>query len=231
MIRTSFQRYRILAALALCVLGGAAAAVFHESVLDAALSTEPGSTGLAITAAILFAWFLGSQLVLAPSGTVSVVLGGVALGPLAGVLYFIAMVIAGVAVHSLARPAPREAERLVQRFAPGRFWRRHAYGAVRRIRHAPIQSTAALRLLPVAPSAACALIVTLAGASLKGMVAGTLATGWVRPLGFAIFGDQIWRVLQQPEISAAALITSPALWISLASLAGFVVLLQTARRG
>lgn len=170
----SASRLRLWAALGLCAIGGLVAALFHQTVMDAALSMQPGLRGVAITAAILFLWFLGSQLVLAPSGTISIVLGGVAVGPLAGVLYFAAMLTAGAAVQRLARPVPGQAERLIRHFAPGRPARRFARTALRRMRRAPIAATAALRLVPVAPSAACALTLAAAGVSHRSLTVGTL---------------------------------------------------------
>lgn len=151
---------------------------------------------------------------LAPSGTISIVLGGMAIGPLAGVLYFTAMLIAGVIVYSLARPAPGQAERLIRRFAPGRNARRYGRLALRRMRRRPIAATAALRLVPVVPSAGCALILAGAGISLRGLILGTLAAGWVRPLAFAVFSAEVWRSIQSGTFSLEALAGNPAVWIS-----------------
>lgn len=208
------SRLRFWIAVALCAAGGLAAAIFHEAVLDTALSSERTGGGVVVTAVILFSWYLGSQLVLAPSGTISVILGALVIGPSAGLLYFIAMVFAGAAVHLLAQSGPGEAERLIRKLLPQRSWRRLARRSLRRIRQAPIAATAALRLVPVLPSAGCALTLAAAGTPVRSAVLGTLAAGWVRPLAFAVFSDQIWRAIQSPTVSAGTIAANPAVWIS-----------------
>lgn len=196
------------------MVGGVAAALFNKSIQDAALSADAGSRGLLLSAAILFIWYLGSQMVLAPSGTISVVIGGMIIGPLAGVLYYIAMLGAGVAVHMLARPEPGQSERLIRTLAPRHAWRRFARRTLQRVRRAPLAATAALRLVPILPSAGCALALTAAGAPLRSVMLGTLAAGWVRPVSFAVFSHEVWLALQSRSLSPEALAVNPILWIS-----------------
>lgn len=220
-----------MAAILICGLGGIAAALNHEAVLNVVSATQEGGADVLTVTVVLFLWYFASQLVIAPSGTITLIMGGVVLGPLAGVLYFVAMLMAGAILHTLARPGYREVERLVRRLVKGRSLRSFTYAMMRQSRRSPISTTAALRLLPIVPSAGCALLAAAAGSDLRGFILGTVATGWIRPLAFAAFAEEVRRSLQAPSFQPEALIFNPVLLITVFFLVTpFIILFAATRR-
>ena len=203
--------------VAACIAGGILFALFGETIIQSVIAgNETQGFALAAAFAILFFYFFASQLVMAPSGTISILLTGAVFGAGAGVVYFIAMIAACAVVHAMGRLDTRSARRLVCQVVRTRRLRSFVMGLMSRIRTAPIASTAAIRLVPVVPSAGCALLVAAAGASLGAALLGTLATGWVRPVIIAAFSDQVWRAIESGESGLSSLVANPLVWITLA---------------
>lgn len=222
--RVLVRRWWVVAAA--CLAGGILFALSGETIIQSVIAdTETDGFALATALAILFFYFFASQLVMAPSGTISILLTGAVFGIGAGIVYFIAMIAACAVVHVMGRLDTRSARRLVCKVVRVRSLRGFVLGLMSRIRTAPIASTAAIRLVPVVPSAGCALLVAAAGASLGAALLGTLATGWVRPIVIAAFSDQVWRAIESGERGVTVLVSNPLVWISLvcAALSALVI--------
>jgi uncharacterized membrane protein YdjX (TVP38/TMEM64 family) len=149
-------------------------------------------------------YFLVSQLIILPLGTVSLMLAGAFIGWWTGLIYFAAMLLAGAALFGFARAHPRQARRFVWRFVRGGA-RRAATRLLRHIQDHTLTATAALRLFPVMPSAGCTLLIGACGGRFGGFMAGTALTGWIRPLAFAVLGAQLGQLVADPASASTSL--------------------------
>jgi uncharacterized membrane protein YdjX (TVP38/TMEM64 family) len=180
------------------------------SWLERLTSSSESRIGFAV---IVCLWFLGSQLVPAPAGTISIIFAATILGVSAGVFYFLAMCATAPIVHQCTLQHPLWASRLLTRAIRRPRAAALARLLIVRIRRRPVQIVMALRLLPILPSAGCALLTGLAGLSWRSLLVGTLATGWIRPVLVAFSVE----LVQQSLISTAGA-TSPALNAALVAL-------------
>ncbi|WP_158291285.1 VTT domain-containing protein [Marinicauda pacifica] len=215
--RLTFPPLRVVLFIGFSLAAGLAAALNREALLVLLAAPETEGRALVVFTLVAGAWFFASQLVLAPFGTVSVIATSAVIGWQAGLLYFAAMVLAGMIVYVISWQTPGRASRTLAQFIRDR--RRQAFLRLlsRRARRRPVLMTAVLRLVPVLPSAGCAMVTGLSGFSLRALLLGTLATGWVRPVLFAVFGDQIATAARE-GFAWTSLLANPALWISLAGL-------------
>lgn len=211
---TASPQIRLFLAAGFIILGGAAVFLFHERVTEHLAASPEDWTAFALFALGAFAWFFLSQLVIAPSGTVSIILVAAVIGWPAGALYFLAMIIAGQIVHRLARLDPGAAARTLGRAAKRRRTRAALRLAGRRAQAHPILTVAALRLVPIFPSAGCALLAGAAGLSGQALFRGTIATGWFRPLAIALFAGEIANEARS-GFDISQLASNPIIWIGL----------------
>jgi hypothetical protein len=73
-------------------------------------------------------------------------------------------------------------------------------------------------------------VLAAAGASLRGVMLGTVATGWIRPLAFSAFAEEVRRSIQAPTFELEALIFNPVVLITVLCLVTpFVILFVTTR--
>lgn len=206
---------------AVCAAAALGFALFRQDIYDAILAANAlQGWALALALALLAGYFFVSQLVIIPSGTLSLILAGVVFGPVSGLLYFLAMLAACPPAHAFGRLRPEEADAFLARHVRSDRHRMRMLRLLARIRSAPVALTAALRLAPVLPSAGCALLAGAAGVSLRGVMTGTVLAGWVRPVAIAVLGDQIWRIIREADSGMDAMAASPIVWITLACLAG-----------
>ncbi|MGP1276139.1 MAG: VTT domain-containing protein [Caulobacterales bacterium] len=205
----------------ICLVAALVFIRFRQDIFDAILAANAleGWT-LAGALAVLAVYFLISQLVIIPSGTLSLILAGVAFGPVTGLIYYAAMLLACPPVHAFGRLHPERADAFLERHVRSDNQRARVRRILSRVRAAPIALTAALRLVPVLPSAGSALLAGAAGISMKAALTGTLAAGWIRPVAIALAGDQIWRLMREADAGLSILRASPLLWITLGCLAG-----------
>ena len=80
-----------------------------------------------------------------------------------------------------------------------------------------IATTVMLRLLPIAPSAICPLIVGSIGGASGRLAVGTLLSGWARPVSIALVGQAAGHALLAPERLMSE-VAQPVLWVALVSL-------------
>ncbi len=175
----------------------------------------------------VFAWYFVSQLVILPSGTLSILATGALFGWPAGALYFLAMVLSGQFLHLLARQDRGAARRTLERALPEKLRHGLPWRLLERAEHREITTTVMLRLLPVAPSAICPLVVGSIGGSSRALAMGTLLTGWIRPIALALVGQAAGQALLAPEHLLAE-VAEPVFLIAaislvLSSLAGYLI--------
>jgi uncharacterized membrane protein YdjX (TVP38/TMEM64 family) len=209
-----YFRIGLIAVSILCVAAGL---IWRVALADFVFMvfTRPQSTAVLIGIVVL--WFLVSQLFVVPIGTVSVLLSGALLGWWIGLIYFGAMIISGVFVFTLARLAPEKSLNVVKRIVPPGYWQRTSSLMLLRMQARPIQATIILRLFPLAPSAACPLVIGASGGSIQSFLAGTLLAGWVRPVSLAVVGDSLGAVWLSP-FELLGTLSQPILLISIGSL-------------
>ncbi|WP_339744295.1 VTT domain-containing protein [uncultured Maricaulis sp.] len=197
----SFWRPAFVIALLVVVLAGSVIAKAPlEDWVVRFLTVDEASLTLVLLVAL---YFLVSQLIIVPLGTVSLMLAGAFVGWWSGLIYFAAMLVAGAVLFGFARAHPRRARRFVWRFVSGAA-RRAATRLLRHIQNDTLTATAALRLFPVMPSAGCTLLVGACGGDFRGFMVGTGLTGWIRPLAFAILGAQLGQLVANPASASTS---------------------------
>ncbi|WP_291843459.1 VTT domain-containing protein [Maricaulis sp.] len=175
----------------------------------------------------VFAWFFASQLVVLPSGTLSVLVAGALFGWPAGLLYFFAMLLAGQLLHLLARQDRGAARRALEKALGNKLGQGLLARLIERAERRAVTTTIMLRLLPIAPSAICPLVLGTIGGEAWKLAIGTLISGWVRPLSLAIVGQSASQVLLEPEPILAEVaqpvVLVALMSIALSTLAGFLI--------
>jgi len=132
---------------------------------------------------ILFGWSFGLFLTVMPLGTVTIILFGFLLGPAAGLVQFVALILSSMILYELGRGSDEET---VNR-------RLEEYPALSRIGRVAAGhgkwATVILRLVPIVPSAVASLTASFFAISRWDFLIGTLVAGWVRPVAFAALGS------------------------------------------
>ena len=147
----------------------------------------------------VFAWYFVSQLVILPSGTLSILVTGALFGWPAGAMYFLAMVLSGQLLHLFARQDRGAARQALERALPEKLRHGLLWRLLERAEHREVTTTVMLRLLPVAPSAICPLVVGSIGGSSRALAIGTALTGWIRPIALALVGQAAGQALLAPD--------------------------------
>jgi uncharacterized membrane protein YdjX (TVP38/TMEM64 family) len=142
---------------------------------------------LAIAAFFVIAFV--AQLIVMPSGTVIVLIGGFLLGAWPAALgYYVAQLAAAPVVYGAARAgfgrmAQDRLEALVRAVLPGRF-----ASLLNLAQSEGVLAVIALRLAPVLTSAMVPLIAAAAGIRLGRLMLGSLLISWIKPTFFAGIG-------------------------------------------
>lgn len=143
------------------------------------ISGEAPASGLLI----LFLWSLILFCTVLPLGTLTVLIGGYLLGPVAGIAQFGAVLVSSLILFEIGRET--QSDRLARRL--------ESYPALTRWVAAAEASglwiSIVLRLAPVVPSATAALAASFLQISRREFMLATLLAGWVRPVGFAVLGS------------------------------------------
>jgi len=132
---------------------------------------------------LLIVWSFCLFLTVLPLGTLTILLAGLLLGPMAGLAQFLALLLASAVVYEIGRE--RDPERLGRELA--HYPRLLALAGLARRRGFYFISL--MRIAPVVPSAVCCLGASLFGVSRTQFYGGTLATGWIRPVAFALLAS------------------------------------------
>jgi uncharacterized membrane protein YdjX (TVP38/TMEM64 family) len=165
----------------------------------------------------VFVWFFVSQLVILPSGTLSILMTGALFGWWVGLLYYVAMFLSGQLLHLLARQDRGAARQALARALPEKLRHGVLWRLMERAERRGIATTVMLRLLPIAPSAICPLIVGSIGGASGRLAVGTLLSGWARPVSIALVGQAAGHALLAPERLMSE-VAQPVLWVALVSL-------------
>lgn len=110
-------------------------------------------------------------------------LAGLILGPLAGFVQFISLILASIVLFEIAREV--DGRKLEDRLADYPNLSKLAGLASRRGLTFSIVS----RLLPIVPSAVASLGAAYFSVKRRDFIVGTLLSGWVRPVCFGILGS------------------------------------------
>ena len=163
-----------------------------RSFVRGALVIVPEHSGA--IALIFAAVALVSQMLIMPSGSALMVVGGALLGAIpATLVYVLAQMLTTPAVYLMARAgygrtADRAVPELLQHYLGAR-WKK----TILIVPDEGIASTIALRLMPVFPSAVVCLLAAGLGIALRPLMIGTVLVCWVRPLFFASIGEAAHR--------------------------------------
>ncbi len=215
---------RFIIFVSLSVSGALAVFAFQDplmSWLESLTSNPESRVGFAV---IVCLWFLGSQLVPAPAGTISIIFAATILGVSAGVIYFLAMCATAPIVHQCTLQHPVWASRLLTRAIRRPRAAALARLLIVRIRRRPVQIVMALRLLPILPSAGCALLTGLAALSWRSLLVGTLATGWIRPVLVAFSVELVQRSLNSTAGAASPVLNAALFALVIGAFCGSSVL-------
>lgn len=132
--------------------------------------------------AILLCWSFLLFLTVMPLGTLTILMAGFLLGPAAGGVQFVALVLSSAILYKLGSESDPAA--VNRRFA--------AYPVLAKVRDKSVRGgkwvSAGLRLVPVVPSAVASLMASFLGITWRDFMIGTIAAGWVRPVAFAFVG-------------------------------------------
>lgn len=118
-----------------------------------------------------------------PFGTATILLAGYFLGPLAGPVQFVSLVLASIVLYEAARE--KNPARLQAELESYPQLARYA-GLARR---QGFWFSVLMRLVPVVPSAVASLAAAFFSVSRREFLLATLLAGWVRPVGFAVLGS------------------------------------------
>ena len=153
---------------------------FCESLLQTyAIADAHRVAGLFILFVVCFCLFL----TIVPAGTLIILLAGFLFGPLAGPVQFAAIVCASLILYEIGKEG--DPERLERELTEWPKLAAFAGLAKRR----GFTFSVLMRLTPVVPSAVASLGASYFSVSRKDFILGTLAAGWVRPVGFALLGS------------------------------------------
>lgn len=137
---------------------------------------------------ILLLFFMLTQLLVLPSGTAILLITGAILGPVSGMLYFLAMIVVTPITFLMAKTHPEKAQRALRRWASHPRFRAILASGLDSMQAKPVIGTGMLRLLPVLPSAPAVLIAAAFGLSLRGILIGTALFGFIRPMAISTIG-------------------------------------------
>lgn len=194
MVHSAFRLASILLDSRASRLGVAIAGISLMGILLLQLHRAPGVCEFLVMALdrsaehlfgallVLFCICFVLFLTVMPLGTVTIIIAGYFLGPLAGVAQYVALVAASMVLYELGRDS--DPERLGRRLAD--------FPAITRVaglaRRRGILFTVSMRLVPVVPSAVASLGASYFSVSRRDFLTGTLLAGWCRPVGFALLG-------------------------------------------
>lgn len=215
---------RLILFVSLSIAGALAIFLFQDPLVSWFESLTVSSESRISFALIVCLWFLGSQLVPAPAGTVSIILAATVLGVSAGVIYFLAMCATAPIVHQCTRQHPVWASRLLTRAIRRPRAAALARLLIVRIRRRPVNIVMALRLLPILPSAGCAFLTGLAGLNWRSLLAGTLAPGWIRPVLVAFAVELVQRSLNSMNGASSPALNAALFVLVIAAFCGSSIL-------
>lgn len=128
-------------------------------------------------------------LTIAPLGSFTILAAGFLLGPIAGVVQFLALCLSSYVLHIWT--APRGSTYAYQRLLKNK----KALNLAEKFRGHPLKTVCVLRLVPVIPSCVCVLTCSAFAIPGRALFIGTLLTGWIRPIILAFIGSQALNIL------------------------------------
>jgi uncharacterized membrane protein YdjX (TVP38/TMEM64 family) len=223
---------------ALWALGGLALA---SLLLTGAIASAGGGTALLamiretlvelakrplLMTGLFAAWALVSNCLVMPSGSLSMVVGGVLLGTAAPTLIWTAaQVLTAPLLFHLTLSGARGvgttkfadlAQRYLQRVP------RYAATLTKFGQSDGVLATILLRVMPVMPSAPAAMIAASIGVKLRSFLFGSVLAGWIRPLYCASLGAAIGGLTKLDAVSE--LLSPASLWPLAATFAATLLL-------
>ena len=161
-------------------------------------------------------WALIANCLIVPAGSLSLIIGGAALGTfLPAAIWFAAQLASAPFIHRAA------SDRVVRQRLIERYLGASATKLMARAARDGIWASVVLRLTPILPSAPAALIAAGIGISLRSFLIGSSLAGWVRPLYFASIGAAAGSYARAENISSTSGITAPLIVLGCVSIVLF----------
>lgn len=161
-------------------------------------------------------WALIANCLIVPAGSLSLIIGGAALGSfLPAAIWFVAQLACAPLLYRAA------SDRTIRQQLIERYLGASATKLMARAARDGIWASVVLRLTPVLPSAPAALIAAGIGISLRSFLIGSSLAGWVRPLYFASIGAAAGSFARAETISPNIGITAPLIVLSCVSIVLF----------
>ena len=142
-----------------------------------------------LTYALLFIWCFLLFLTVVPLGSFTILAAGFFLGPVAGIVQFLALCVSSYILHIWTAPRNRQAvyERVIKN--------KSALTIVEKLRGRPVTTVCALRIVPVIPSCLCVLTCSAFAVPGRALLIGTILTGWIRPIVLAYIGSEAVNII------------------------------------
>ena len=140
--------------------------------------------------ALLFIWCFLLFLTVAPLGSFTILAAGFFLGPVAGIVQFLALCASSFILHIWTAPRSKRAvyERVIKN--------KSVLKIVEKFRGRPVTTVCALRIVPIIPSCLCVLTCSAFAIPGRALLIGTILTGWIRPIALAYIGSEAVTILE-----------------------------------
>lgn len=174
-----------------------------------------------VTAIVCFAlWAIAANLVVIPSGSLTLVAAGFLAGPwVPALIWWGSQVMTAPIVHTVGRRSfePGALERWLAKAMPAATIETLQTAAQKEA----FLTSVIFRLMPTLPSAPAAILASLVGIRVATFTAATVAVGWLRPLYFASLGASL-PALRNPSglLDVATLAPLIAVFVAMAAMLG-----------